>query len=114
MALGILKSKSVFVNRIAASLREPLKLKDVAKRLSAQYLKEDFWESLGQSHLEVAGCGIGREEFLVLDGTDINKKYARFMEGLEFVKNGDTGEIGPGYNVLKINAVGMDKGITPL
>ena len=34
MVLGILKSKSVFVNQIAASLREPLKLKDVCKRLS--------------------------------------------------------------------------------
>ena len=29
MALGVLKSKSVFVNQIAASLREPIKLKDI-------------------------------------------------------------------------------------
>ena len=36
MVTGILKSQSVFVNQIAASLRESLKLKDVAKRLSAQ------------------------------------------------------------------------------
>lgn len=79
MVMGILKSKSVFVNRIAASLREPLKLKDVAKRLSVQYLKEDFWESLSESHLDIAGRGIGKEEFLALDGTDISKKYARFM-----------------------------------
>ncbi len=39
MVLGVLKSKSVFVNQIAASLRESLKLKDVCKRLSSQYLK---------------------------------------------------------------------------
>lgn len=114
MAMGILKSKSVFVNRIAASLREPLKLKDVAKRLSAQYLKEDFWESLSQSHLVEAGRGIGKEEFLVLDGTDISKKHAKFMEGLEFVRNGDTGKNGLGYNVVNINAVGKGREITPL
>jgi len=56
MVLGILKSKSVFVNQIAASLRE---------------------------------C-------------------------LEFVKNGDTGKIGLGYNVLNINAINTYKEITPL
>ena len=44
MVLGILKSKSVFANQIAASLREPLKLKDVCKSLSAQYLKENYAE----------------------------------------------------------------------
>ena len=35
MVLGILKSKTVFVNQIAVSLRESLKLKDVCKRLSS-------------------------------------------------------------------------------
>lgn len=36
------------------------------------------------------------------------------MEGLEFVRNGDTGEIGLGYNVLNINATTLHKEITPL
>jgi len=36
------------------------------------------------------------------------------MEGLEFVRNGDTGEIGLGYNVLKINTINVHKEITPL
>ncbi len=51
MVLGILKSKSVFVNQIAFSLREPLKLKDVCKRLSAQYLKEDYAENVINTNL---------------------------------------------------------------
>ena len=51
MVVGILKSKLVFVNQIAASLRESLKLKNVAKRLSAQYLKEDYAENILESHL---------------------------------------------------------------
>lgn len=42
MVIGVLKSKTVFVNQIAASLREPLKLKDVTKRLANQYLKDDY------------------------------------------------------------------------
>jgi hypothetical protein len=47
-----------------------------------------------------------------MDGTGISKKYAKYMEGLEFVKNGDTGGIGLGYNVLNINSISNDKEIT--
>ena len=49
-----------------------------------------------------------------MDGTDIGKKHAKYMEGLEFVGNGDTGEIGLGYNVSNINAIIAHMGITPL
>ena len=35
-----------------------------------------------------------------MDGTDISKKHATYMEGLEFVKNGDTNTIDLVYNVL--------------
>ena len=114
MVLGILKSKSVFVNQIAASLREPLKLKDVCKRLSAQYLKEDYAEKVIKTHLESVKDNISKDCFILMDGTDISKKHAKYMEGLEFVKNGDTGTIGLGYNVLNINAINSHKEITPL
>ena len=114
MVMGILKSKSVFVNQIAASLRESLKLKDVAKRLSGQYLKDDYADKVLGHHLSIATQGVSKDGFLLMDGTDISKKHAKFMEGLEFVKNGDTGDIGLGYNVLNINAVNKHKEITPL
>ena len=114
MVLGILKSKSVFVNQIAASLREPLKLKALAKRLSAQYLKYDFAENILESHLQSVGSSISKNDFILMDGTDISKKHAKYMEGLEFVRNGDTGQTGLGYNVLNINAINMHKETTPL
>jgi len=50
MVVGILKSKSVLVNQIASSLLESLKLKDVCKRLSAQYLKPHFSDEIKTSH----------------------------------------------------------------
>src|SRR5665811_13932 len=114
MAVGILKSKTVFVNRIAASLRETLKMKDVCKRLSSQYLKRDYAGKVLGAHLDRVCPTVGNDGFIVMDGTDISKKYSKFMEGLEFVRNGDTGGIGLGYNVLNINAVGTDREITPL
>lgn len=114
MVLGILKSKSVFVNQIGASLRESLKLKDVCKRLSSQYLKEEYAEKVLQNHLSSVKSSVSKDDFILMDGTDISKKYAKYMEGLEFVKNGDTSEIGLGYNVLNINSISSDKEITPL
>lgn len=57
--------------------------------------------------------GVSKEDFIVMDGTEISKKNAKYMEGLEFVKNGDTGGIGPGYNVLNINAVNAHMGDNP-
>ncbi len=114
IVLGILKSKSVFVNQIASSLREPLKLKDVTKRLSAQYLKDDYADNIMNYHLSNTQSCVTNESFILMDGTDISKKHAKFMEGLEFVKNGDTGTVGLGYNVLNINAINRHKEITPL
>lgn len=114
MVLGLLKSKSVFVNQIAASLREPLKLKDVCKRLSSQYLKEDYAQKVVNTHLKNISGSISKNDFILMDGTDISKKHSKYMEGLEFVKNGDTGQIGLGYNVLNINAIDTHKEITPL
>lgn len=114
MVLGLLKSKSVFVNQIAASLREPLKLKDVCKRLSSQYLKEDYAQKVINTHLKNISGSISKDDFILMDGTDISKKHAKYMEGLDFVKNGDTGGIGLGYNVLNINAIDTHKEITPL
>jgi len=90
MVTGILKSRSVVVNQIAASLREPLKLKDVAKRLSAQYLKEGYADKALEGHLGTVAPGVSKDDFIVMDGTDTGKKHAKYMEGLEFVKNGDT------------------------
>ena len=114
MVLGVLKSKSVFVNQIAASLREPLKLKDVCKRLSSQYLKQEYAAKVTAAHLENIKGSISKDNFILMDGTDISKKHAKYMEGLEFVRNGDTGEIGLGYNVLNINAINTHKELTPL
>ncbi len=114
MTVGILKSKSVFVNQIAASLRDSLKLKYVTKRLSAQYLKDDYADNVLDNHIETVASGICKDDFLLLDGTDISKKYARYMEGLELIKDGDTGSIGLGYNVININAISTHKEITPV
>ena len=114
MATGILKSRTVLVNQIAASLREPLRLKDTCKRLYAQYLKDGYAEKVRSSHLATACKGVSQGDMIVMDGTDIQKKYAGNMEGLELVKDGDTDRIGLGYNLLNIKAVNAHGEVVPL
>lgn len=112
MTLGILKSKSIFVNQIAASLREPGKL--CANDFQPQYLKPEFADKARAHHLSMVSGSISQNNFLLMDGTDISKKYAKYMEGLELVRNGDTQEFGLGYSVLNINAINTHEEISPL
>lgn len=91
-----------------------MKPKDVCKRLSSRYLKEDYAKKVMDSHLSSTSSGISKDDFILMDGTDISKKHAKYMQGLEYVKNGDTGEIGLGHNVLNINAMTPDGTMAPL
>src|SRR5690554_4349347 len=112
MSVGILKSKSVHVNKIGASLREPVALKKTTKRMSEQYLKDGFAQKVWINHLEKAS--VNQNDFIAIDGSDIIKKYAKCMEGLEIVRDGDTGEFGLGYNFINVNAIDAEGDIKPL
>lgn len=114
MSVGIIKSKSVFVNQIASSLRENIKLKDLTKRLSAQYLKNDFSDKIHHYHLSKVSSSVSDDSFIIMDGSDISKDFAKCMEGLELVRDGNTGEIGLGYNTLNIVSINQHQEITPL
>lgn len=112
MSVGILKSKSVHVNKIGASLRESIALKKTAKRMSEQYLKDDFAQKVRINHLESAS--VNQSDFIAIDGADIIKKHAKCMEGLEMIRDGDTGEFGLGYNFINVNAIDAEGDIKPL
>lgn len=114
MTLGILKSKHIHINKIVSHLQEGIKLKDGAKRLSKQYLKNNFWEKVSSSHIQALSRSIKSEDYFIWDGTDISKKYAKNMEGLELVRDGDKKTIGLGYNVLNVNVVNSYNEIKPL
>lgn len=114
MTFGILKSKHIHINKIVSYLQEGIKLKDGAKRLSRQYLKSNYWKKVTQSHIESLSPSIKSEYFLIWDGTDISKKYAKHMEGLEYVRDGDKKTTSLGYNVLNVNVVNSYNEIKPL
>ncbi len=114
MVFGILLSKSIFINQIASVLGEKIPLKKTAKRLSEQYLKEDYGDKILASHIESVKRTITKDSYLVWDGTDIAKSHARHLEGLEYIYDGDKKKTAIGYSVMNINAVNNGKEIIPL
>jgi len=102
--IGIYQSNSCILKGV-------LEVKGCGKAPIGQYLKEDYAENVLEDHLGQVCPGRTKESFILMNGTDISKKYAKYMEGLEFVRNGDIGTRGLGYNVLNINAINTYKEI---
>lgn len=113
--LGIMKSKSVILRRIAMELQEEIPLKKTCKRLRNHLQKEGMWRRLTKEHNKNIKHKIGKNDYAVLDISDIQKEYAQKMEGLDKVRDGDNDNIGTGYwmmNILRISKNGQE--MTPL
>lgn len=111
MALGLLKGQTVFINKIAGFLSESISLKKTCKRLSYHYNKAGFWKKVTSDHLHRVSSKIHHGDYLLMDLSDIQKKYAKMMEGLAFVKDGDGEGTGLGYwlaNVVGYNQSGAE------
>jgi hypothetical protein len=105
MMFGILKSGRVEINSIARSLQESIPLKKVHKRLGMHLGKELLWKQLTQSTLEAQRSLIKQCRFIIHDLSDIQKNYAKAMEGLAWVHDGSKDGSGPGYWLSNISAV---------
>lgn len=113
--LGIMKSKSVILRRIAMELQEDISLKKTCKRLRNHLQKGMMWKKITKRHNKSVKHKICKNDYAVLDVSDIQKAYAQEMEGLDEVRDGDTKDTGTGYwmmNVLRISRNGHK--ITPL
>lgn len=111
MVWGLLKSQTVFINKIAGFLSESIPLKKTCKRLAYHYNKDGFWKKVTHDHLQRVSAKVHHGDYLLFDLSDIQKKYAKMMEGLAFVKDGDGDGSGPGYwlaNVIGYNQSGAE------
>lgn len=114
MVLGILITKSIFINQIASALGEDISLRKTTKRLSEQYLKEDYADKILSNHIESVKHRITKDSFLVWDGTDISKEHSNYLQGIEPIYDADKKKTSIGYNVLNINVVDSKNDIMPL
>jgi hypothetical protein len=94
---GMQSRGSVRLSEIARSLEERTSMKKVIDRLSRQLSRPGLREQVNENLLKLAATRIGAETLLVLDPTDISKRYARKMEYLARVRDGSEGRIRDGY-----------------
>ena len=113
---GIMASQSVMLTEIGRRLESHVSLKKIEERFSRQLIKYRIWGYLHQRILSLASNRVKDKTLLILDLSDVKKKYAEKMEYLAKVHDGsEDGEIVDGYwtNQVIATEVGSNE-ITPL
>ena len=94
---GMQSRGSVRLREIARSLEEQTAMKKIIERLSRQLSRRGLREQVTENLLDLAARRIEEGTLLVVDPTDISKRYARKMEYLARVRDGSEGGIRDGY-----------------
>jgi len=105
---AMLRERSVQVTVLARALEEKISPKKTWERLRRTMGKTGLWKALLGVHRKANAPRIREMRYCVIDISDIQKKYARKMEGLARVRDGDKKEIGDGY--WWVNVVMADTG----
>ena len=112
---GILWSQSVMLTKIGRSLEDDVSLKKIEERFCRQLGKEGLWEKLHGGVLPQAASKIFEDTLLIVDISDIRKKYAKKMEYLATVRDGSEKVLGDGYWTLQVIGAQLNrKVIVPL
>ena len=88
---GIQARQSVRLTEIARSLEEKIPLRKTQYRLCRQLGQRDLWTRITDSICRMASSRVKEDTLLVLDISDIAKKYAQKMEYLAMVRDGSSG-----------------------
>ena len=97
MVLGMLRTGSCNVTRIAASLGEEVKTKHILKRFDRMLMHEGLVERANEACLAESVRKIDEDTVLALDGGDIVHQYGRKFEHQAKVHDGSSKENGIGF-----------------
>lgn len=115
MIYGIQASQSVVLTKIGRTLEESISIKKVEERLSRQLLRRGLGHTIQRKLLAMGSAMVGKDTLLILDPSDIRKKYAKKMQYLAKVHDGSEDEIGSGYWTCNVVATEIqDSRIVPL
>ncbi|MHB9027212.1 MAG: hypothetical protein ACYC9O_00435 [Candidatus Latescibacterota bacterium] len=107
---AMVRERGVQVTVLARALEEKITPKKTWERLRRTMGKRGLGKTLLQVHRSANASGIREMRFCIVDLSDIRKQYARKMEGLARVRDGNKKEIGDGYwwlNAVMVDAGGM-------
>jgi len=102
MVFGIQARGSVRLTEVGRALGERISLKKTEERLSRQLGRKRLDREIQRRLVEQAAPRIEDDTLLVLDLSDVTKKYAVKMEHLARVRDGSEKELGLGYWTLNI------------
>ena len=96
---GLCKGGDIKLTRRTAGrgLRERTKLENVVERITRNLSREDMSRRLNRRLVAGTSSKIGQDTLLVVDLSDIQKRYGRSMEHLGRVRDGSSSKIGNGY-----------------
>ena len=106
---GILVSQSVVLTKMGRTLENDVPLKKIEERFCRQLAKPALWDNIQHTVLSQSSSRIKDDTLLVLDPSDIQKKYAKKMERLAYVRDGSDDVIGTGYWTIHVNAVELNQ-----
>ena len=109
---GIQARQSVHLTEIARALRERIPLKKTQYRLSRQLGREDLGRRVLKGICQMAAQQVAKKTLLIMDISDIKKKYARKMEHLARIRDGSEKTLANGY--WTISVIGAEVGKTSL
>jgi hypothetical protein len=102
MVYGIQASQSVVLTEIARTLEEEISIKKTEERLSRNLRRAELEKTVQENVTRMASRGVGEETLLIIDPSDVSKKYAKKMEYLATVRDGSEGELATGYWTLHV------------
>ncbi|MGO9614500.1 MAG: hypothetical protein ACLPX5_15910 [Dissulfurispiraceae bacterium] len=105
---GIQASQSVVLTKVARLLEERIKVKKVEERSSRQLLRPGLGAKVQDNLLRLAPPLVGKDTLLILDPSEIQKKYAGKMQYLGKVRDGSEDEIGNGYWTCNVVAAELE------
>lgn len=108
MVYGIQASQSVVLTKIGRTLEETVSIKKVEERLSRQLVRRGLGQRVQGNLLSMASCFVREDTLLILDPSDIRKKYAKRMQYLGTVHDGSENELGTGYWTCNVVATEVD------
>lgn len=109
MVLGLLKGGKVQLNSIAQNLQDSVSLKKSTERLGKHLGACDMWQRVSESTLDTQSYYLRQCKYMIIDLSDIQKRYAEKMSGLALVWDGSEQKQGQGYwlcNVTGVNESG--------
>jgi hypothetical protein len=97
MIYGIQAKQDVKLSQIARSLEEEISLSKTENRLSRNLDSEGMDSKVRDAVIRLGSYRVHRDTLLILDISDVSKRYAKRMEYLGRVRDGSTGELSDGY-----------------